>query len=142
MGRDGYGLGAMGLGDFSHRAIFVFFMLDRRADEGGEKRMRFERLGFEFGVELAAEEPWMVGRFDDLDVIFVGSAAGDAEAGAGQNFFVVTIEFVAMAVTLADFGFAVGASRRMSRVRVCRAMRRGAWCRPFRPRRGVRAVYR
>ncbi|MBV9887183.1 MAG: hypothetical protein JO119_11605 [Acidobacteria bacterium] len=28
---DGYGLGAMGL---SYRAIFVFFMLDRGADEG------------------------------------------------------------------------------------------------------------
>ena len=33
VGRDGYGLGAMGLGDFSHGAIFVFFMLDGRADK-------------------------------------------------------------------------------------------------------------
>jgi len=31
---DGYGLGAMGLSDFSHGAIFVFFMLDSGADEG------------------------------------------------------------------------------------------------------------
>ena len=71
--------------------------------------MRFERLGFEFRMELAAEEPRMVRSFDDLDVVFVGSAAGDAEAGGGQNFLVVAIEFVAMAVTLADFGFAIGA---------------------------------
>ncbi len=70
--------------------------------------MRLEWLGFEFGMELAAQEPWMVGRFDDFNVIFVGSAAGDAEARAEQSFFVIAIEFVAMAVTLADFGLAVG----------------------------------
>src|SRR5579862_2769867 len=93
----------------SHGAIFVFFMLDGRADKGREKRMRFERLGFEFRMELAAEEPWMVGCFDDLDVVLVGSAARDAEAGGRQDFFVVAIEFVAMAVTLADFELAVGA---------------------------------
>ncbi len=48
------------------------------------------------------------GRFDDFHVLAVGSAAGDAEAGVGQSFFVFAIEFVAMAVALADFGFAIG----------------------------------
>jgi hypothetical protein len=45
--------------------------------------MRFEGLGFEFGVELAAEEPRVVRGFDDFDVVVVGSAAGDTESGGG-----------------------------------------------------------
>ena len=45
--------------------------------------MRFERLGLKFGMELAAEEPWMVGSFDDFDVILVGSATGDTQTGGG-----------------------------------------------------------
>jgi len=73
--------------------------------------MRLEGFGFEFGVKLAAEEPGVLGRFDDLDVIFVGGAAGDEQAGAGQSFLVVAVEFVAVAVTLADFCFAVGPVR-------------------------------
>ena len=57
-------------------------VIEGSADEGGEKRMRLERLGFEFGVELAAEEPGVIRGFDNFDVVFVGSAAGDAQAGA------------------------------------------------------------
>ena len=105
----GYGLGAMRLSDFSYGPIFVFFMLDCRADEGGEERMRFERLGLEFRMKLAAEEPWMIGSFDDLDVIFVWSAAGDTKSSASQDFLVVAIELVAMPMALADFKLAVSA---------------------------------
>src|SRR5262245_12513720 len=103
---DGDGLGAMGL---SYRPIFVFFMLDCGANKSREERMRFERFGFELGMELAAEEPWMIRSLDDLDVILVGSASGDAKTRAGQNFFVVAIEFVAMTMAFADFGFAIRA---------------------------------
>ena len=78
-------------------------MFEGGADECGEERMRFEGLGFEFGVELAAEKPWMLGRLDDLDVIFVGRAAGDEQAGVRESFLVVAVEFVAVAVALADF---------------------------------------
>src|SRR5258708_36071413 len=71
--------------------------------------MRLVRFGLEFGMELASEEPGVVGGFDYFYIIFIGGAAGDLEAGAGQNFFVIAIEFVAVAVALADFEFAVGA---------------------------------
>jgi hypothetical protein len=50
----------------------------------------------------------MVGGFDDFDVVFIGGATGDAETGVGQDFLVVAIEFVTVAVALADFEFAVG----------------------------------
>ena len=73
------------------------------ADKRGKQWMRRERLGFEFGMELAANEPRMVGHFDDFDVDAVGGAAGDAETGARQSFFVLAIEFVAMAVALGNF---------------------------------------
>ena len=70
------------------------------ADEGGEEWVRGQGLGFEFGVELTAEEPGVVGGFDDFDVDAVGSASGDAEAGAGERVFVFAIEFVAVAMAL------------------------------------------
>src|SRR5258705_13604523 len=71
--------------------------------------MRLERFGLEFGLELASEEPGEVGGFDYFYVIFIGGAAGDLEAGAGQDFFVIAIEFVAVAMAFADFQLAVGA---------------------------------
>jgi len=60
---------------------FVAFVVERGSDEGGKERMRLEGLGFEFRMELAAEEPGMVGGLDNFDVVFVGGAAGDAQAG-------------------------------------------------------------
>ena len=61
------------------------------------------RLRFEFGMELAADKPRVVRRFDDFDVNAVGSASGDAESGARERFLVVAIELVAVAVALGNF---------------------------------------
>ncbi len=77
-------------------------------DEVAEERVRLQRLGFEFGVELAAEEEGVRGDFDDLDVGGVGRGAGEAEACAGEDGFVLAVELVAVTVALADFCFAVG----------------------------------
>ncbi len=68
-------------------------------------------LDLNSGMELAAEEPGVAGGLNNFDVIFVGGAAGDAQAGADQSFFVVAIEFVAVAVAFADFRFAVSLVR-------------------------------
>ena len=70
--------------------------------------MRLKRLGFELGVELAAEEEGVGGDLDDLDVGGVGSGAGETETAAGEDGFVLAVELVAVAVALADFGGAVG----------------------------------
>ena len=69
-----------GIGRLAETLTAVF---DAGANERREKRVRRERLGFEFRMELAADEPGMVGNFDDLDVDAVGRAAGDAEASRG-----------------------------------------------------------
>ena len=39
--------------------------------------MRLQGLGLEFGVELAAEEPRVVGGLDDLYVVLIGRAPRD-----------------------------------------------------------------
>ena len=72
-------------------------------DEVAEERVGLERLGFEFGVELAAEEEGVGGDFYDFDVGGVGGGAGDAQAGAGEDGFVLAVEFVAVAVAFGDF---------------------------------------
>ena len=80
-------------------------------DERREQWMRRERFRFEFGVELAADKPRMVGHLDDFDIGAVRRAAGDLETGGGERRFVFAIEFVAMAVALGNFGLAVGRVR-------------------------------
>jgi len=96
-GVDGAGFG---VGVSSGYALALMAVFDAGADEGGEQRMRSQGLGLEFGMELAAYEPRVVGGFDDFDVDAVGGASGDAEASAGERVFVFAIEFVAVAMAL------------------------------------------
>src|SRR4029077_3495161 len=65
--RGAQGGGVLGFAYRCGGAEFLSFVLEGGADECGEERVRFERLGFEFWVELAAEEPWVVWGFDDFD---------------------------------------------------------------------------
>src|SRR6185437_14284248 len=106
--RSGCGIGSVGVG-FSvnlsrvrfHRIPEAFLTVPHaRANECGENRMRRERFGFEFRMELASDEPRVIRTLDDLHVNAIGCAAGDAEACIGQSFLVVAIEFVAMAMAL------------------------------------------
>src|SRR5215469_2983618 len=73
------------------------------ADESLEERMGLHGLGFEFGVELAAEVPGVVGGLADLHVGAVRSFAGDAKAGGLELLLVFAVELVAVAVPLVDF---------------------------------------
>src|ERR1019366_9331509 len=77
------------------------------SDEGAEQRMRFHRFGLELGMELAAEEPGMIGDFADLHVGSVGRLAGDTKSRGLQRFLVLAVEFEAVAVTLADLARSV-----------------------------------
>src|SRR5215472_979406 len=69
--------------------------------------MRLQRLGLEFRVELAAQEIWMIGDLHDLDVGSVGRSSRDAQTAAGEHGFILTIEFVTVAMPLADLHGAV-----------------------------------
>ena len=93
-----------------------------RLDEFIEERVGLEGLGFEFGVELAAEEVGMAGDLDDLDVGLVGRGARDAQAGAGEQGFVLAVELVAVTVALADLRCpAVGAAGERIGLQSCRS---------------------
>lgn len=48
---------------------------DSRADEISEERVRFEGFGFQLGVELNSDEPWVTFPFDDLRQAAVGGHA-------------------------------------------------------------------
>jgi hypothetical protein len=49
------------------------------ADEIPEQRVGFHRFGLELRMKLAAEEPGVIGDFDDLDQVVVRGGAGDGQ---------------------------------------------------------------
>ena len=64
--------------------------------------MGFKRPGLEFGMELAAEEPGMVLKFDDLDEVLIGRRAGNHQPLPRQGLFEGSIELVPMPVSLGN----------------------------------------
>ena len=60
------------------------------------------------------------GNLDDLDVSPIGRGAGDSQSAAGQRHFILAVEFVAMAVALADFRLSVGLVRQESWLQLAR----------------------
>src|SRR5579884_964706 len=78
-------------------------VLIARLNERAEEWVWFQRLGFKFRMELAAQEEGMSGDFDNLHISGIGSGAGDAQAASGQERLIFTVELIAMAMALADF---------------------------------------
>jgi hypothetical protein len=60
-----------------------------------------ERLGLELGVELAADEPRVIGQLHDLDQGLIGRGP-EAQAGLLEALPVFVVDLVAVPVTLAD----------------------------------------
>ena len=59
-------------------------------------------LGAEFRMELHGDEPGMIGNLDDFRQVLVGIGPGDREAGRLELSAILGIEFIPMAVPLAD----------------------------------------
>src|SRR5581483_4032744 len=72
-----------------------------------EQRMGCERFRFEFGMELAPEEPGMfvAQKLHDLDELAVGGDAAKNQTAFRQRFAIGRIEFVTMAMAFADLAF-------------------------------------
>src|SRR5689334_5700739 len=66
--------------------------------------MRFERTRFQFGMELHANEPGMIGILDDLRQHAVGRQAREAQAVLLEPILVGGVDLVAMAMPLRDLG--------------------------------------
>src|SRR5260370_32998195 len=73
------------LGDvgFDLHLVLGDVVLVAGGDEVAEERVRLQRLGFELGGELAAEEEGGGGDLDDFEVGGVGGGGGEGEAASG-----------------------------------------------------------
>ena len=72
-----------------------------------EEGVGMEDGGGVFGMELGADEPGVVGEFDDFDEVGVGIGADALHAVLLEVGEVAVVEFVAVAVALLDGGLAV-----------------------------------
>src|SRR4051794_19771463 len=79
------GLGGTLTGSASDGMIGTAVMCVSRANESGEKRVRFKGLRFELRVKLAADKPGMVRRFDNFDVRTIGGASRETETGSQES---------------------------------------------------------
>src|SRR4029077_20333388 len=68
------------------------------------QRVRLERLRFELWMELHADEPGVIGKLDDFGQRAVGRYPRKAEPGLLQRILVPDVDFVAVAMALADMG--------------------------------------
>ena len=80
---------------------------NRGSHKGLEERMRVVRLALELGVKLTPNKMRVVGEFYYFNQSIVGARATQYEPGALQWLAKVIVELEAMAVSLADFFFAV-----------------------------------
>src|SRR3546814_10846137 len=88
-------------------------LLHRRFDESREQRMRIEWLRFELRVELDPDKPRMVGTLNDFRQHAVGRHARKDEAALLQAFAIGAVDFIAVAMPLADV---VGTDRQSTRL--------------------------
>src|SRR3954469_3729684 len=77
-------------------------LLQRSFDEAREQGMRLERPALQLGMELDADEPRMVGTFDDLGQLVVGRHAGEDQPRSLQRVAIMDVDLVAVAMPLAD----------------------------------------
>src|SRR5271157_3505290 len=82
--------------------------------------MRIEWLRLELRMELAAKEPRMVGRLNNLHVVLVRRPPGNLQSRRRQNLFVFAIEFVAVPVPFADLNSSVSLVCKRSRLQLAR----------------------
>ena len=82
----------------------------RCADKRAEQRMRLQRLRFELGVELTAEEPRDGSAISQISTYTPsGVWPVSLQTVSGEDLLEFAIELVAVAMALADLALAVGA---------------------------------
>ena len=91
-------------------------MFIRRANKRPKQRMGLQWLGLELGMELAPDEMWMIRQLHHLHIGAVWSRSGNAQAAGHQWLLVLAVEFVTMAVPLADLEHTVNPMRQRIRL--------------------------
>src|SRR5213594_1927209 len=85
-------------------AYVQLLVIERRAHESGEQRMRAHRTGLQLGMELTADEPGMIGQLDHFDQRAIRRQPRAAHAVLGEHVAIRVRDLVAMAMPLAHFG--------------------------------------
>src|SRR5687768_11837092 len=106
----------------SLRRLGAALLAHRGSDQPREQRMRARRTRLQLGMELTADEPWMIGELDDLDERAVRAHPTQSEPVLDERVPILVRYFIAVAVPLADLGHAVhlgrlAAAREPTRVR-------------------------
>ena len=73
--------------------------------------MRQQRLGPEFGMELAGQEPGVIGKLDDLYEAHIGGLTGDPQTPFDQVLGQGTVHLVPVPVPFGNLQDAVGFMR-------------------------------
>src|SRR2546430_789977 len=99
---------AMSVGElcqFARRlgARMELLVIECGAHEAGEQRVRAHRSRLELRMELAADEPRMIGKLDHLDEGAIGRQAGSPQSILCEHIAIRVRNFVAMAVPFAHF---------------------------------------
>src|SRR3954451_15562993 len=81
--------------------------IERRADEALEERCGPRRPRLELGVELARDEPGVVGQLDDLDEPALLERPADDETRVDELIAEEVVHLVAVPMALEDHRFAV-----------------------------------
>src|SRR6266851_2460610 len=89
--------------EHSHEARLV----ECGAHKGGKERVRLERFRFELGMELHADKPRMIGEFDNFRQHSVRRHARKRQPRRLPTWPIADVDFIAMAMPLADSGSAV-----------------------------------
>ena len=92
---------------FRSRGGSLVLVREAGGDEAFEERVGCVGLRSKLGVELAGEEPGMALDFDKLNQSPVRRGAGDYEPLVFHDVSIVHVEFVAVTMSLEDFGPAI-----------------------------------
>src|ERR1700739_4612254 len=95
-------------------------VLISRAPKRAEQRMRLQRLRLELWMELAADEMRMVRQLHHLYVGSIRRGSRNLQSRRRHWLFILTIEFIAVPVALADFRLPVNAIGQRARLDLAR----------------------
>jgi hypothetical protein len=79
-----------------------------RSDKSFEKRVRPQRPGLEFRMELASQEPGMPGKLGDFDQPVIGVLSRNQKSGLRQRLLEFGIEFEPVPMALPYLNIPIG----------------------------------
>src|SRR5271165_3921896 len=79
----------------------------RSLDEGRKQGMRLQGLRLELRVELATQEEWVAGYFNNLNVGSIRRGPRNSQTAGGKGALIFAVELIAVPMAFADLGLPV-----------------------------------